>query len=310
MSENLFQLFTTQFSTVLEMKLQQTSSKLRGRTSEGYHVGKQASPVQYIGPIKMQTPAGRFAPIGRVDASFERRWVSPADKDLPQLIDTFDELRTIVDPKSQYSTNAAAAVSREWDDVIIASAFGPALIGTDVNGLTTETFANSGLGSSAYVIADTFGAGATSVGLTVAKLKELRRKLRKNHVDLETDPVTLVVGSQQESDLLDQVEVVSKEFNERPVLVDGKVTRFLGFDIVYSERLGFASNIRNCIAFAKSGLYLGIWKDTQNTVSQRYDLSGQPWQLYTLMSSGATRLQAGKVYQVNCADTTGADITP
>ena len=42
MSENLFKLFTTEFSTNLEMKLQQAGSKLRGRVREGQHVGKQA----------------------------------------------------------------------------------------------------------------------------------------------------------------------------------------------------------------------------------------------------------------------------
>ena len=65
MSENLPKLFTTQFSTVLEMKLQQRMSKLRGRCMEGFHVGKQASPIQYIGAVQMKAPAGRFAPIGR-----------------------------------------------------------------------------------------------------------------------------------------------------------------------------------------------------------------------------------------------------
>ena len=65
MSENLPKLFTTSFSTVLAVKLQQTESKLRGRCMEGNHVGKQASPIQYIGAIQMQTPQGRFAPIGR-----------------------------------------------------------------------------------------------------------------------------------------------------------------------------------------------------------------------------------------------------
>jgi len=47
-----------------------------------------------------------------------------------------------------------------------------------------------------------------------------------------------------------------------------------------------------------------------NNVSQRLDLSSEPWQLYTQAMYGATRTQLGKVFQVNCADTTGADINP
>ena len=62
---------------------------------------------------------------------------------------------------------------------------------------------------------------------------------------------------------------------------------------------------------AKSGLYLGIWKDTENDVDRRKDLSGLPYQIYTMMSSGATRLEPGRLLQVLCADTSAAaDVTP
>jgi hypothetical protein len=61
----------------------------------------------------------------------------------------------------------------------------------------------------------------------------------------------------------------------------------------------------------KSGAYLGIWKDVENDVTRRTDLSGLPWQIATLMSSGATRLEPGRLLQVLCADTsTAADVTP
>jgi hypothetical protein len=307
MSENIPNLWTTQFSTNLQARLQQTTSKLRGKVMEGFHVGKQASPVQYMNPVKLQAPTGRFAPLGRVDTDFQRRWVFPQDGELPQLIDTFDELRTIIDPKSQYVTNAASAVGRAWDDAIIAAAFGTAQIGTDAGGLSGETFSTTN-----YQVASTFGSGGTASGLTVPKIIELRRIFRHNHVDFETDPITLVVGSQQESDLLNAAQVVSTEFKlVSPTDADGRVTRILGFDIVYSERLSSSANVRNCIAFSKSGLYLGMWKDVTNRVDIRTDLSSLPYQVYTSTTFGATRLETGRVLSVLCADTTSAtDITP
>lgn len=302
MSENIPSLYTAQYSTNLEMLLQQKVSKLRGRVREGTHVGKMASPVNYMGAVRLQTPAGRFAPLNRVDASFSRRWVFPRDGEIPQLIDTFDELKTIVDPKSQYVANAAAAVGRAWDDEIIRAATAVAVTGEDAASLSNESFNTTN-----FQVASTFGASAAT-GLTVAKIIEARRILRHYHVDLETDPVTLVVGSQQESDLLNQVQVVSTEFNDRPVLVDGKVTRMLGFDIVYSERLAWSSNVRTCLAFAKSGMYLGVWSDMMNTIDQRRDLSSHPYQVYTKTSFGATRLEPGKLISILCSDTTGLDV--
>lgn len=306
MSENLFKLYTTQFSTNLELKLQQMGSKLRGKTKEGFHVGKQASPINQVGAIQLKAPAGRFAPKNRTDADFTRRWVFPQDGEIDQLIDSFDELKTIVDPKSIYTENASNAVGRGWDDAIIAAATGDAQIGQDAGGLSTETF-----DTTKFQMAVTFGSGATASGLTVAKLIEMKRIFRHYHVDLDSDPLTLIIGSQQESDLLNQVQVVSTEFNDHPVLVDGRVTRFLGYDIVVMERLPIVTtNVRGVLAFAKSGMYLGLWKDTTNRVSIRNDLSGEPYDLYTSASFGASRLQPGKVQQILCADTTGADITP
>lgn len=311
MSENLSKLFTTSFSTVLSLKLQQRQSKLRGRVQEGAHVGKQASPIQYVGAIQMKPPAGRFAPIGRQDVDFTRRWVFPVDRDANQLIDTFDKLKTAIEPTSQYSDVAAAAVAREWDDRLIAAAFADASIGTDAGSLSTETFnTGSTVTGAGWQIPSTLGSAAAS-GLTVAKMIEARRAFRKAQVDLEMEDLTWVTNSQGESDLLNQVQVTSQEFQTKPVLEDGKVTRFLGFNIVYSERLTSTSSVRQNIVMAKSGLYLGIWKDTENDVSQRKDLSGLPYQIYTMMSCGATRLEPGRLLQVLCADASAAaDVTP
>lgn len=298
-------LSTTQFSMNLELILQQQTSMLRGKVLEGSHVGKQASPIQAMGPVRMQAPAGRFAPKARTDADFTRRWVYPQDKEADILIDSFDQLRTINEPKSQYAQVTAAACAREWDDALIAAATGTAYTGVDSSAFVAETF-----DTSLYRVAQTFGSGSSNSGLTVAKMIELKRLFRHYHNNLEADTPTIAIGSQQESDLLGQAQVVSTEFNDRPVLVDGTIKRFMGFDIVFSERLAWASNVRTVIAWVKSGLYLGVWKDMTTRISIRNDLSSEPWDLYTCLTFGASRMQPGKVLAVLCADTTGADITP
>jgi len=301
----LVNLFTTQFSTNIELLLQQMGSLLRGKIREGFHVGKMASPINQIGAISSQAPAGRFAPLQRVDANLVRRWVFPQERELPQLVDQFDEYQTIVDPKSMYAQNTAMAFGRDWDDAIIAAFFGTAQTGQDAANLTGETASTT-----TYGVSDTFGSSA-STGLTVAKIIEARRIMRHYHVDVDTDPLTLLIGSKQESDLLQQVQVVSTEFADRPILTNGKLTQFLGFDIIVSERLspGTAS-LRQCYAWAKSGMYLGMWKDMEVQMDRRIDLSSQPWQIYAKHMYGATRTQLGKVIQILAADTTGADITP
>lgn len=303
----LIPLYTTQFSTNLELLLQQKGSMLRGRVREGQHTGKMASPINQIGALSLKAPAGRFAPLPQQQAAYDRRWVFPQEGELPQLVDTFDELQTIVDPKSGLVETAANAVGRAWDDCLILQATGTSQLGQDANSLTTEAFSTAN-----FQIASTFGSGGTASGLTVAKIIEAKRILRHYHNDLEMDMPTMVIGSQQESDLFNQVQVVSTEFNDKPVLVDGHVRRFLGFDIVVSERLPQTTvgTVRGVLVFVKSGLYLGVWKDMTNNIDNRVDLSGRPWQILTQTMYGATRTQPGKVLQILCSDTSGADITP
>ena len=77
-----------------------------------------------------------------------------------------------------------------------------------------------------------------------------------------------------------------------------------------SERIPYGSNLRQVPCFVKSGMHLGIWQDVQIDISQRKDLSSQPYQIYAKVSMGATRTEPGKVLQILCADTTGGDITP
>jgi hypothetical protein len=300
MSENLTKLFTTQFSTVLALKLQQRQSKLRGRAMEGFHVGKQASPDPVHRRGADDAAAGRFAPIGRQDVDFTRRWVFPVDRDANQLIDTFDKLKTAIEPTSQYSDVAAAAVAREWDDRLIGCAFASASLGVDGAAFTTETFSTS-----SYQIASTFGSAAAS-GLTVAKMIEAKRIFRKAQVDMEAESITWVTNSQGESDLLNQVQVVSTEFSDKPVLQEGKVTRFLGFDIVYSERLMSTHRTSATTSWRRSRAGISASGRTENNISQRNDLSSLPYQIYTMMSSGATRLEPGRLLSTLCADTSAA----
>jgi len=309
MADNgLVELFTVQYKNLLQMNLQQKSSMLRGKVEEGNHVGaKIASPLNLVGPMQMKTPEGRFSPKKNTPADYQRRWVMPVDKEGDQYVDNFDQLKTPIDPKSKLVERASAAVARAWDDEIIRAATAASTIGVDVGSLTTEAF-----DTAKFQIAAAFGASG-AVGLTVAKLNEARRILEKYHntEELEAGLGTAIIGSSQHADLRNQALVTSNEFNKNGgILVDGKVTKYMGFNICQSERLAWASNVRSVLVFVKSGLYLGIWQDIKTQVFQRPDLSSNPWDISTVASYGATRTEAGKVIEILCADTSGADITP
>lgn len=310
------ELLTVQYTSSVQLLLQQTNTRLRGTVMSGAHVGKMASPVQYIGAVEFKQAGGRGTPVTAQNGQYQRRWISPSDKDLTIQVDTFDELRTIVDPKAPLTAAVQAAGNRLFDDVIInggggASAggfFGTAQFGVDASSLTTETY-NSGANFPVSVtVADTFGASA-AVSLTVAKLIEGRRILRKYENDIDNMQVHLALSSEEEASLLKQLEFVSKEFRDTAVYEGASMTGFLRCMFHFSERLQISGSDRLLPMWLEDGMYLGLWKDMETIISQRNDLTGHPWQAYTMVSLNSTRLQGGKVVQISVAETSGGDIT-
>lgn len=301
MSANLPSLYAQQFATNIALLLQQKGSKLRNLVSfKGDYVGKQVSPVDQIGAIEMQQVASRFAPMGRVDAAVDRRWVTPIDFDLPQLIDTFDKLRLLNDPESSYVQNAMFAAGRKLDDLIIDAMFADAKTGE--TGGTTTVFP-SAVYPSGNSVSVSFG--GTTTGLTIPKLKRARRILIGNEVDADSDPITCIITAAQEEDLLNQYEATSRDFNptDRPVLKEGMLDRFLGMNFVRCERLDTGTDdasgtSRAVPVFAKSGVHLAMWQDIRTDVDQRKDLQGLPWQVYVYLTANATRLEEKKVVRV------------
>jgi hypothetical protein len=292
MSVNIPTHYVQQYSTNIALLLQQQGSKLRDAVSVGSYVGKQSSPVDQIGKVEMQTVTSRFSPMNRVDAPTDRRWVLPSDFDLPQLIDSFDKLRLITDPESAYVRNAVLAAGRKMDQVICAAFTGTAKTGETGSTNTSFTSGNE---------VDVAVGGANS-RLNVAKLREVKRLMMANHVDFDLEEAYVGITASDHDALLGEIQVVSSDFNGgMPVLRDGRIMEFMGFRFIHCELIEQSlagTNEVTLPVWVKSGMHLGMWNDIQNSISIRHDLQGEPWQVYTQMTVGATRLEENKVYAI------------
>lgn len=306
MSLNIPSWYVSQYSTNIQLLLQQKGSRLRQAVMSGSHVGSQAAPVDQIGAISANVVTGVFNPMPRTDAILSRRWVMPTAYDVNQLIDTFEKLEILTDPMGQYVTNATYALGRSMDDAIIAAFHGTSNIG--VNGTSTEAWSStltSATGGGNVV--SVLQGSASASGLTVAKLREAKRQLMANEVDLENDPLFAAVTAKQHDDLLKEAQVIDLDYTDKPVLVEGKVTRFLGINFIHTERLltGTDDNAGTGSTavplWSKSGMYLGNWMDIKATVSQRHDLQGEPFQAYCKGMFGGSRLDLKRVLKVWCA---------
>ncbi len=139
--------------------------------------------------------------------------------------------------------------------------------------------------------------------VAAAAMREAKRLLMKNEVDLDNDPLYMPINAYAHDALLAEAQVIDTDYSDNPVLMEGKVVRFLGINFIHTERVlsgtddqSGTSTIIPC--WAKSGMYLGFWDDIKTDISQRKDLQGLPYQAYAYGTFGATRLEEKKVTKV------------
>lgn len=286
--------YAQQYASTIELLLQQKDSRWSGRVSPMSVTGaKSAVPVDQIGIVEAQKRSTRYPPLQPGNTPTDRPWVYPSDYDWNDLLDSADKLRTITDPKGAMALSGQYAMNRAKDREIRDAWFADRKTGQE--GGTTTTFL------AANVVAVNFGATG-NVGLTVAKMREAKRILMAAEVDLDSDPVTIAVKAKQHDNLLAEIQVINLDYNDKPVLVEGRVTRFLGMDFTNSELIAADTNSYDRIAvFAKSGMCLAQWNGITTDVSQRKDLAGLPWQVYVYGTFGSTRKEEKKVVEIKCA---------
>lgn len=287
--------FVQEFADKLDLLAQQTKSKLESAVMSGMHIGEQASPVDQYGQIEMLENNERFSEMPRVDAPSTRRWVIPTDYDLPQMVQPKDLLRVLQDPKATLQRAAVAAANRKKDLVILQG-----LLNSNNTGKTGST-------STPITYSVSVNTGGTASKLNVAKIRAAKLQLQQNDVDLEGDELYLAVNAAAHDALLNEVQIVSKDYNAArdgaPVMKEGKIERFLGVNIISLERIftgtdDAAGTSSLCVMWAKSGAYLGKWRDISVDVRERGDLRDIPTQIYLKQTIGGTRLDEAKVVKV------------
>tara|TARA_B110000483_G_scaffold113023_1_gene137299 strand:+ start:2177 stop:2980 length:804 start_codon:yes stop_codon:yes gene_type:complete len=263
-------------------------SKLRGSVDEESIVGKNAF-FEQIGSTAAVLRTSRHGDTPQIDTPHSRRRVSLSDYEWADLIDDQDKVRALVDPTSAYAKNAAAAMNRAMDDVII-TAFN-ASASTGVAGGT----------STALPSTQKFATSNQSDGLTIAKLLSAKKILDNNDIDPSRKRF-IVCGPQQVADLLAVTQVTSSDFNTVKALAQGDINSFLGFEFIMSTRLSFdATNTddRLIFAYTEDAIKLAIGSDIKAQISERADKSYST-QVYYAMSLGAVRMEEKAVVQIPC----------
>lgn len=317
MSVNVNNAFVQQYSTNIMMLLQQQGSRLRNAVQNYSFQGKAASMAEQFGSVTPVRNQSRHSDTPLISTPQDKRWIYPNDYDWADLIDNQDRLRMLIDPAGPYTQAGVMAMGRAMDDEIIAGIFGSNNTGENGTSATGTLYAYN---SNSQSVAAATGA-ASATGLNIAKLRAAKRKLLEAEVDVDNDQLFAVITAKQHDDLLNEAQAVSLDYNTRPVLVDGKITQFMGFNFIHSERIPGGANFNTAInsgissadsdgsfvtgsrwmvpVFAKSGVALGLWNDIQASVDRRADKRNS-WQVYVTGTFGGARLEEKRCVLINC----------
>lgn len=295
--EHYVKMYTENVQAVLQKK----GGLLRSTVSIGAYHGDKCQVVNFIGTVEFTERTSVYADTKLTELEHTQKWITGKEYDCAVLVDRLDTLKMIYDPTSPYVERFREAAARREDEIIMGKFFADVKVGVDGTG--TSVF-NSGLTT---VVAE----GGT--GMSVAKLRSLRKLMKKRHIDLRSSRPMIAVTADEADALLAEVAVASADYNAVKPLVDGEVSAFMGFTFIPYEDNGTVDytngkgipvttsggNItRHCPAWVMEGMHLGNWDGLAISIDKRPDKNNIQ-QIHGHFMMGATRLEEGKVFSLD-----------
>lgn len=291
--------YQPQFTQIQEQLLQKQGSLLMDSVDIGDYKGESGEVVKQFGKTRARVGnEDRNGDTPIMSTPRDQRWVYPTNVDWGDLIEKADQLKQLIDPTSSLNIAANAAMGRAIDeDIILPAFFGDAKTGK--NGSTTTAYP-----ASANDIAITVGNGGSgNVGMNVEKLIDARRLARRFYWPIDREPMYCALTSLQESELLNATKFASRDFGE-PVLDQGRLKSYMGFQFKVLEEFPWASNVRSLPVWMKGKMHLGRWRTLSTNIAPD---PGKKFntRVYMAQDYGATRTQENGVLRIKCVDTVG-----
>lgn len=286
MSFQVTEAFVQAFSANFLHLAQQMKSRMEPLVRLEPGIVGDSKKINRIGATSAQKKTTRHGDTPLIETPHSTRWIDLDDYEWADLVDELDKKKMLADPTSDYLKAGVAAMNRAKDDVIYAAARGSA---------------RTSSGSTALTAGQKVAAAAS--GLSKAKLVSARKLFRQNEADEENgEDLAIAYSAGQLEDLLNDTTLTSLEYNTVMSLVDGNLPagrRLMGFKPVPFERLSNDGTSDYVIAWAKSGVALGIGAEIMTRVTERADKS-YATQPYARMSIGAVRVEEAKVVEIAC----------
>ena len=280
--------FIEQFNDNLYILAQQKGSKLRPFIREK-GMNSKAMYFDRLGAVDAVKKTTRHQDTPIMNSPHSRRKVTLEDWIWADLVDSEDEVRMLIDPKSDYALSAAYSIGRAIDKAVIAAMTGNAY-SVDADDVAT-----------AVALPGAQKVPVNASGLTMAKIRSAKDIFDSAEIP-EEDRVWLYSSKQLNVDLLSDNQVTSSDWNTVKALVKGELDTWMGFKWVRTQLLTKdGSNIRYNVAFAKQGVGLMIGKDIKTRMSERDD-KNYAMQVHCSSTFGCVRIEDACVVEVACQE--------
>jgi len=283
------------YTANVQAALTKQGGLLRPYLTRANYVGEKCQVVNFIGSVEFTERNSPYGDTKLTELEHTQKWITGREYDAAVLVDRLDTLQMIYDPTSPYVEAFRAAAARKEDEIIMSKFYADVKVGKD------------GTGTSVFPAGNVVAHGGT--GLNVAKLRALRKLVKKRHNDLRSLRPYIAVTADEVDDLLQEVAVGSNDYNAVKPLVDGEVSAFMGFTFVPFEDNGTVTLtsgngipfdgvglVRYCPVWVPVGMHYGTWQDLVITISNRADKNNIK-QIHGTFTVGATRLEENRVFQ-------------
>ncbi len=284
--------FVQQFKSNILMLNQQKGSRVRPYIRQKENIVGKYTHFERLGKTSVVKRTTRHGDTPLVSSDHSRRRCGLNDYEWADLIDKVDEVRMLINPKSEYANNASFAMGRQMDTDILAAA-----VGNAVSMNASDTASNVALPAGQKVAVDF---GGTNIGISLAKVRRAKKILDENEAD--NDGRILTFNAQMLEEMLGITEVVSDDFNIVKALVAGTMDTFLGFFWLRTELVPWVNeggDVKGAIAIQGDGIGLATALDMVVRIDERPD-KAYSTQVFLCMTFGATRINDENVVEIAC----------
>lgn len=291
-----------QFHDSFMIATQQMGSKLRRFVTEKPCSGEGANVADIIGTVNYKRRVERSRTNIDNPPNRTRRWLVYRDPlETGQYFDREDLWRQIDDPTSELMMAHSAAMGRGVDDTILGIDEDGVI---ESGGLLGPVVEGKRPGGAGVALPAQYKTVHGSAGLTIAKLRAARKKLGLDENQLGVVRPVMAISTAQNDDLLGIVENASANLNmlEQPHIVNGVVTRLLGFDFVNDvNRLPLSGGVRTTVAWLPQNVVLGVWQDIKTDLYNDTHAGNTPYGKIDAVMD-CTRKEDLGVHVIECAE--------